>query len=421
MKKCFGILLVCLLLACGAALAECAICGDDGTCDACGGLGYQTVQAYGSDEMIKVICTAGCEEGKCPDCQATVCFVCSSDGKCNTCGGLGYLVTTAYGSNEEIKVACTGEHCEDGSCTACKQPAAEAPAAEGYTFQDAAVEKAVRNALGRAEGQPIALGEIETITELHLANAGVKRLSDVCRMVGLEVLDLSGNSLRTLPPLDALTELKTLNVSGNRFTSIASVKKLTKLETLDVTDTPIKDIDVLSAVPSLKYLAGAQLPGLSTPAPAVTPEPTAQPTATPEPTPNGLFLNRGVRETPKPVFDDPEPEEEEEEYVEPEYDDGGAKTITVEVIIGEDVRSYSFTTNEDYLLDALLEKNFVQGEEVAWGFNVTIVDGVKANYNRKGEYWVVLEHNGDTYVSLADSISTRRIRDGEHYAFEMMK
>ena len=72
MTKRFWMLLVCLLLACGVALAECVICGGDSVCDTCDGNGYLLMQAYGSDEQLKVACMAeGCNNGACTLCEAS--------------------------------------------------------------------------------------------------------------------------------------------------------------------------------------------------------------------------------------------------------------------------------------------------------------------------------------------------------------
>jgi len=60
----------CLTLFAAAAFAqECTICGGDAVCDTCNGLGYQTLTAYGSNESLRVKCTANCSDGYCPDCK----------------------------------------------------------------------------------------------------------------------------------------------------------------------------------------------------------------------------------------------------------------------------------------------------------------------------------------------------------------
>ncbi|MBQ7886638.1 MAG: hypothetical protein IJ313_07065 [Clostridia bacterium] len=106
MKKA-AMLALCLLMLFTCASAEiCALCGGDDVCDTCAGNGYLLMQSYGSDETVKVACTAGCDNGSCPVCTA-----------CELCGGLGYLTMQAYGSDEMVKVACTAENCSAGGET----------------------------------------------------------------------------------------------------------------------------------------------------------------------------------------------------------------------------------------------------------------------------------------------------------------
>jgi len=96
---------LCLTMLFACALAEtCALCGGDGVCDTCGGNGYLLMQGYNSSEMVKVACTAGCDNGACPTCDI-----------CEVCSGLGYLTMQAYGSDEMVKVACTAEDCSAGA------------------------------------------------------------------------------------------------------------------------------------------------------------------------------------------------------------------------------------------------------------------------------------------------------------------
>jgi len=99
-KRVLSLFLMAVLL-CSPALAQvCMLCGGDGVCDACEGKGYVSMQAYGSAETVKIACTAGCADGKCPQCNA-----------CEVCGGLGYVLMQAYGSNEQVKVVCTAAGC----------------------------------------------------------------------------------------------------------------------------------------------------------------------------------------------------------------------------------------------------------------------------------------------------------------------
>lgn len=362
MKKCFCMLLACLLMLTAAALAECSLCGGDTVCDTCQGNGYVLMQAFGSDEQIKVVCTAGCADGRCPDCPAL-------------------------------------------------------PEIKPYAFQDKNVEAAVRMALGKQDGDVVTLEEIQQITKLDMSGVSVRRLSDVCRMTALEELNLSGCGLENLPLMDGLTSLHTLDLSNNALTSVSSLKALKGLRRLDVSGNQVQDLSPLDALASLETLNVSGNPGAPAPEATLVPEVTP----TPRPKVQGAFLNAAPKasSTPKPTSKPlPTPEPTAKPTAKPA---NGEKKITVEVFIGDDHRKYTVTTKENYLLDALLGCGLVEGEEVSWGFNVTIVDGVKANYNRRGEYWSILEYSGGKYVSMSDSIAYRRIEDGERYAFEMVR
>lgn len=269
MTKRFWMLLVCLLLVCGVALAECAICGGDSVCDTCDGNGYQLMQAYGSDEQLKVACTGGCDNGRCPDC-APPCDVCGGDQKCDVCGGLGYLIRQAYGSGEDVKVACTGESCADGACAVCTQVEVEPESApvptpapdQPYVFEDPVVENAARRKLKKEEGEIVTIGELAQITALDLSyspGGGSKQitsLKDVSRMTHLEELDLSINDVNDLSDLSGLVHLRVLDLAYNDFVDLKPLASLSALEDLDLQGCEgIKDFSLLSTFTNLHTLS----------------------------------------------------------------------------------------------------------------------------------------------------------------------
>ena len=103
MKHLSLLLAQCLMLFGASALADaCPICAGDTICDTCGGLGYLSMQAYGSDEIVRVACTADCDNGRCPDC-AVPCDTCGSDGLCNVCGGDGKVDCTQCGGDGKVE------------------------------------------------------------------------------------------------------------------------------------------------------------------------------------------------------------------------------------------------------------------------------------------------------------------------------
>lgn len=68
-------------------------------------------------------------------CALAQCEVCGGDGLCNKCNGLGFLMAKVFGSDELVRVTCVGENCDDGKCTACAKTAAE-PAVDSQKKDD---------------------------------------------------------------------------------------------------------------------------------------------------------------------------------------------------------------------------------------------------------------------------------------------
>ncbi|MEA5145778.1 MAG: hypothetical protein VB041_07070, partial [Candidatus Limiplasma sp.] len=74
----------------------------------------------------------------------------------------------------------------------------------------------------------------------------------------------------------------------------------------------------------------------------------------------------------------------------------GATTfgVFVQLATTEDQATlYHVSTDETTLLAALTNVALVAGEEAAWGFNVTTVDGIQADYDNTGEYWSIFAYD----------------------------
>ena len=67
-------------------------------------------------------------------------------------------------------------------------------------------------------------------------------------------------------------------------------------------------------------------------------------------------------------------------------------------------------TDEDTLMDALVNIGLIEVEEVSWGYNVTTVLEVEAEGD---QYWRIVEHNGDSFVDLQSPIQQRKIETGD--------
>lgn len=101
-------------------------------------------------------------------------------------------------------------------------------------------------------------GALQGGTHLDLRNAGLSELpAEVLRLADtLEVLDLSGNALTTLPDgMASLTRLHTLFASGNRFTAVPpALGRLPVLDTLGFKANQIAEVEAAALAPTLRWL-----------------------------------------------------------------------------------------------------------------------------------------------------------------------
>ena len=88
----------------------------------------------------------------------------------------------------------------------------------------------------------------------------------------------------------------------------------------------------------------------------------------------------------------------------------GEKTLTIEVVNGEEQEEFTLETLQEFLGAALLENGLVEGEEGAYGLFITTVNGIRADEAKK--QWWCLTRNGEMLDTGADSTP---IADGERY------
>ena len=89
----------------------------------------------------------------------------------------------------------------------------------------------------------------------------------------------------------------------------------------------------------------------------------------------------------------------------------GAKTIEVELVVGEHKITFTIHTDADTLGDALVENLIIEGEESTYGLYVTMVNGIYAVYEVDGSYWSFYQ-NGEYLMAGVDSTA---ISGGEHF------
>lgn len=99
----------------------------------------------------------------------------------------------------------------------------------------------------------------------------------------------------------------------------------------------------------------------------------------------------------------------------------GATTfgVFVQLATTEDQATlYHVSTDETTLLAALTNVALVAGEEAAWGFNVTTVEGIQADYDNKGEYWSIFAYDdAEGYIPLETAIGDTPVAPDAFYLF----
>ena len=80
----------------------------------------------------------------------------------------------------------------------------------------------------------------------------------------------------------------------------------------------------------------------------------------------------------------------------------------------DDIMAFEILTeDQDTVLECLLDNGLVDGEQASWGFNVTEAAGVRADYDRDGSYWNILEFDpsADEFVYMDEALANVHIDD----------
>lgn len=93
----------------------------------------------------------------------------------------------------------------------------------------------------------------------------------------------------------------------------------------------------------------------------------------------------------------------------------GANSFLLEVVNAENTAKFNVKTDKTTVGEALFELNFISGNETDDGFFITTVNGITANYDAEGTYWVF--YAGGAYAQTA-AFDTK-IADGETYSFKL--
>ena len=89
----------------------------------------------------------------------------------------------------------------------------------------------------------------------------------------------------------------------------------------------------------------------------------------------------------------------------------GAKTVYVEVKVGEQSLVFTVNTDKENLGDALLEHELIAGEDSQYGLMISHVNGMRGDYTLDGAYWAL--YIGGEYAMTG--VSGTVIENGAHY------
>ena len=131
-----------------------------------------------------------------------------------------------------------------------------AAASDIVVFADPVLEKMVRGAMGRPDGE-ITAEEAESVTSLNLSNEWQQYVSEGSEIrdiggleffVNLEYLDISFHAITDITPLAGLGKLAVLSLCGNPVSDIAPLSGLTGLKVLMLAGCPVSSYSPLSDV-----------------------------------------------------------------------------------------------------------------------------------------------------------------------------
>ena len=140
-----------------------------------------------------------------------------------------------------------------------------AATAQVVSIPDANLRAAVANALGKAAGAPITVGEMATLTQLEARNTNISDLTGLEHAHNLERLDFSGdwvsgtglansNEVSNVSLLSGLTQLTSLDLGGNNISDISPLAELTNLTSLYLYDNSVSDISAMADLTKLTLL-----------------------------------------------------------------------------------------------------------------------------------------------------------------------
>ena len=122
------------------------------------------------------------------------------------------------------------------------------------TIPDVNLRAAIAAALGKARGETITKGEMETLLRLDAEDAGISNLTGLEFATNLGDLKLYDNNLTDVSALRGLTNLTVLRLGHNNITDVSALRGLTKLTQLELDFNNVSDLSPLSGLTNLTVL-----------------------------------------------------------------------------------------------------------------------------------------------------------------------
>lgn len=153
-----------------------------------------------------------------------------------------------------VLVLIAGLASDDGNASTETSAEMEQPAGDDYEeiiFEDAGVEAAVRESLGKPT-ETIFKSDMKSIVSLECN--GCFKLTDLMTCENLEVLVINGSNLYNLCGIINLTKLKTLGIYDTSVSNISEIQNLFNLEELALVNIELYDISSIGQLTNLEWL-----------------------------------------------------------------------------------------------------------------------------------------------------------------------
>ncbi len=124
----------------------------------------------------------------------------------------------------------------------------------GVEIGDAALEQALRETLGKTNGEPITTDDLAGITALEITGQGVSDISPLRHCTALTELRLYNNQISDISPLSHCTALTELFLWDNQISDISPLRHCTALLELELGGNQISDISPLAHCTALTEL-----------------------------------------------------------------------------------------------------------------------------------------------------------------------